>query len=262
MLRPLSSVLMSLAAVAGLSAEEQPTAEVPVAEAVAEVADNTSPEAVFAAAQAEFSRAHGAWMAGQTIQQLEQLQEAGLDLEQAMLGFAAVAQGGLEQVPSPETMQALYQTFSAAQEALAAQAALNDPYFMALRERDDVTFTDSGLAYEVLTAAEGASPSVGDTVTVHYTGTLADGTKFDSSVDRGEPASFPLNPGGLIDGWIEGLPLMTVGSSYRFYIPGHLAYGPSGRQPTIPPNATLVFDIELISIAPGNPMGGMPMPGR
>jgi FKBP-type peptidyl-prolyl cis-trans isomerase FkpA len=112
--------------------------------------------------------------------------------------------------------------------------------------KETLTKTASGLEYKVVKKGEGEMPKAVDTVTVHYTGFLTDGTKFDSSVDRGQPASFPLN--GVIKGWTEGVQLMKVGSKYRFKIPGALAYGPAGSPPKIPPNATLVFDIELIAI--------------
>lgn len=110
----------------------------------------------------------------------------------------------------------------------------------------EIQTTDSGLRYIVLQEGDGESPSATDTVTVHYTGWLTDGTKFDSSVDRGQPASFPLNQ--VISGWTEGLQLMQVGAKYRFIIPSDLAYGPSGRPPRIPPNAALIFDVELLGI--------------
>lgn len=105
--------------------------------------------------------------------------------------------------------------------------------------------TASGLVYQELSPGTGAQPKATDTVTVHYTGTLADGTVFDSSITRGEPSSFPLN--GVIDGWTEGIPLMKVGGKARLVIPSDLAYGVKGR-PGIPPNATLVFEIELLAI--------------
>lgn len=109
-----------------------------------------------------------------------------------------------------------------------------------------VTVTASGLQIETVVEGEGPSPKPTDTVTVHYTGTLTDGTKFDSSRDRGEPASFPLN--GVIPGWTEGLQLMKVGGRSTLVIPSNLGYGPRGAGGVIPPNATLVFDVELISI--------------
>lgn len=112
--------------------------------------------------------------------------------------------------------------------------------------REGVTTTASGLQYEVITQGDGPRPAATDTVTVHYVGTLLDGTQFDSSYDRGEPASFPLN--GVISGWTEGVQLMPVGSTYRFWIPPNLAYGANGRPPVIPPNSTLIFDITLVSI--------------
>jgi FKBP-type peptidyl-prolyl cis-trans isomerase len=106
--------------------------------------------------------------------------------------------------------------------------------------------TRSGLQYEVLTEGSGARPTAADTVTVHYTGRLQDGTVFDSSHQRGEPTSFPLNR--VIPGWTEGLQLMPVGSSYRFTIPSSLAYGAGGIPGVIPPDATLIFDVDLIAI--------------
>ena len=112
--------------------------------------------------------------------------------------------------------------------------------------RDGVTVTASGLQYEVLAKGDGPKPKATDTVKVHYEGTLTDGTKFDSSYDRGEPISFPLN--GVIRGWTEGVQLMPVGSKFRFVIPYDLAYGERGSPPTIPPKATLVFVVELLGI--------------
>ncbi len=110
----------------------------------------------------------------------------------------------------------------------------------------DIQTTPSGLRYIDETVGTGASPQPTDTVTVNYTGWLTDGTKFDSSVDRCQPASFPLN--GVIPGWTEGVGSMKVGGKRRLIIPAELAYGAQGRPPTIPGGATLIFDVELLSI--------------
>jgi len=108
-----------------------------------------------------------------------------------------------------------------------------------------VKTTESGLQYQVMREGNGPKPKENDRVKVHYLGTLIDGTKFDSSYDRDAPAEFPLN--GVIKGWTEGLQLMGVGSKYKLFIPGALAYGPDGSGP-IPPNSTLVFEVELLEI--------------
>lgn len=112
---------------------------------------------------------------------------------------------------------------------------------------DDMQTTASGLMYRVIADADGEKPVATDTVLVHYEGRLADGTIFDSSYQRGQPAAFPL--AGVIPGFSEGIQLMPKGSKYRFLIPPQLAYGVDGSGP-IPPNATLDFDIELLEIAP------------
>ncbi|MDE7159768.1 MAG: FKBP-type peptidyl-prolyl cis-trans isomerase [Muribaculaceae bacterium] len=110
----------------------------------------------------------------------------------------------------------------------------------------DVKETASGLQYVVVKEGEGAQPTAEDEVTVHYTGKLTDGTIFDSSVNRGEPATFPLNR--VIPGWTEGVQLMKEGAKYTFFIPSDLAYGPQGIPNVIPPHSTLVFDVELIKV--------------
>jgi FKBP-type peptidyl-prolyl cis-trans isomerase len=113
-------------------------------------------------------------------------------------------------------------------------------------KKEGVTTTASGLQYKVIKAGTGAQPKATDTVKVHYKGTFLDGKTFDSSYDRGEPISFPLNR--VIAGWTEGVQLMPVGATYEFYIPSNLAYGERGAGGAIPPNATLIFVVELLEI--------------
>jgi FKBP-type peptidyl-prolyl cis-trans isomerase FklB len=112
--------------------------------------------------------------------------------------------------------------------------------------KPDVITLPSGLQYKILIEGKGPKPKATDKVTTHYHGTLIDGTVFDSSVERGQPATFPVN--GVIAGWIEALQLMPTGSKWQLYIPSNLAYGTRGASEQIGPNTTLVFDVELISI--------------
>ena len=112
-------------------------------------------------------------------------------------------------------------------------------------KRTGVVTTSTGLQYEILVDSDGPKPKASDNVTVHYHGTLIDGTIFDSSVDRGEPVNFPVN--GVIAGWVEALQLMSVGSKFKLFIPSNLAYGERGSGP-IGPSSTLIFEVELLSI--------------
>ena len=108
--------------------------------------------------------------------------------------------------------------------------------------------TASGLEYEVITEGAGAYPKSGQTAVVHYVGTLLNGQKFDSSRDRGKPFEFPLGAGRVIKGWDEGVALMKIGETAKFTIPASLGYGASGAGGVIPPNATLVFEVELVGV--------------
>ena len=114
------------------------------------------------------------------------------------------------------------------------------------KSQKGVKITDSGLQYLVVNEGDGPKPTASDTVTVNYRGTLIDGTEFDSSYERGQPATFPLK--GVIPGWTEGLQLMPVGSTFKFFIPPQLAYGERSAGPKISPNSTLIFEVELLEI--------------
>jgi peptidylprolyl isomerase len=142
-----------------------------------------------------------------------------------------------EAVPVPVTEEAATEVKEAESEAA---------------EQEMIT-TASGLQYVIIEQGTGETPQTGDVVAVHYTGTLEDGTKFDSSYDRGEPIKFPLGRGHIIPGWDEGIALLTVGSKAKLIIPPELAYGEQGAGSVIPPNATLIFEVELLSIQPGPP---------
>lgn len=132
------------------------------------------------------------------------------------------------------------------QAAAKEKAAEGEAFLAENAKREEVTVTESGLQYEILTAAEGDKPTASSTVRTHYHGTFINGDVFDSSVNRGQPAEFPV--GGVIAGWTEALQLMPVGSKWRLYIPYNLAYGERGSQGAIPPYSALIFDVELLDI--------------
>ena len=125
-------------------------------------------------------------------------------------------------------------------------AAAGEQFLLENGKRAEVHTTPSGLQYEIVKQGDGPRPTAGDSVTVHYTGKLIDGTVFDSSEERGEPAIFGVTQ--VIPGWVEALQLMNVGSRWRLFIPSALAYGPQGAGGLIGPNQTLVFDVELLAI--------------
>jgi FKBP-type peptidyl-prolyl cis-trans isomerase FklB len=121
-------------------------------------------------------------------------------------------------------------------------------FLAANKQKKDVTTLPSGLQYTVVKSGTGATPKLNDNVRTHYHGTLVNGTVFDSSVERGQPAVFPV--GGVIRGWTEALQLMKVGDKWRIVVPSELAYGPDGAPPVIGPHAVLIFDVELLGIEP------------
>jgi FKBP-type peptidyl-prolyl cis-trans isomerase len=140
-----------------------------------------------------------------------------------------------------------YMMVAQAKEA-AVKRAEGEKFLSENKSKEGVKVTPSGLQYVVLKEGTGIKPKDVDTVTVHYTGLLIDGKKFDSSVDRGQPATFPLNQ--VIKGWSEGVQLMTVGSKYKFFVPYTLGYGEQGAGGVIPPYATLIFEVELLNVKP------------
>jgi len=152
-----------------------------------------------------------------------------------------------------QTLMASLQTFmqrqqASQQSALADNLAASEAFLTENGQRAGVVTLDSGLQYEVMEEgpADGESPAETDTVVAHYHGTLADGTVFDSSVERGEPASFGLSQ--VIAGWTEGLQLMSVGDKWRLFIPPAMAYGEASPTPAIPPNSALIFEVELLEV--------------
>lgn len=180
----------------------------------------------------------------------------GLDVDPTALaeGLRAALAGEASIISAEDAraaMTQLQQELVAAQEAKQASAAgdnLREGQEFLTRNglRPEVQTLPSGLQYEVLRPGAGTKPTRHDNVTTHYHGTLIDGTVFDSSYERGEPATFPV--GGVIAGWTEALQLMNTGAKWRLYVPANLAYGPRGAGDDIGPNATLIFDVELLQV--------------
>ncbi|MDN3638534.1 FKBP-type peptidyl-prolyl cis-trans isomerase [Simiduia curdlanivorans] len=174
----------------------------------------------------------------------------GLSADAVVEGLADLLAGKHSQV-NEQNLQQAFQVISErmrakqAEQAKAASGA-GEAYLAENAKRDGVITLDSGLQYEVINEGTGAKPSASATVRTHYHGTLIDGTVFDSSYDRGQPAEFPVN--GVIAGWTEALQLMPVGSKWKLHIPYQLAYGERGAGGAIAPFSALVFDVELIDI--------------
>jgi FKBP-type peptidyl-prolyl cis-trans isomerase FklB len=183
-------------------------------------------------------------------QQLASNPFEGLDLDAVVVGV----QDAFNKQSSKVSDNDLREAFNTIHERM--QASKADQHKDAIEEgvsfltdnakREEVTVTASGLQYEILTAGNGPAPTAESTVRTHYHGTLINGSVFDSSYDRGEPAEFPV--GGVIKGWTEALQMMPVGSKWRLYVPHNLAYGEQGAGGAIGPFSTLVFDVELLDI--------------
>lgn len=180
-----------------------------------------------------------------------QLKEMGLSDQLKVDDYASaitdVLKGNTPQIGMEEASKLLNDFFTELEEKQRTAAKSEGERFLAENaKRPEVTVTPSGLQYEVLNEGTGRSPKATDTVRCHYHGTLIDGTVFDSSYQRNQPADFGLNQ--VIAGWTEGVQLMKEGAKYRFYLPYHLAYGEHGAGNSIPPFATLVFDVELLKV--------------
>ncbi|NNM53389.1 MAG: FKBP-type peptidyl-prolyl cis-trans isomerase [Spirochaetales bacterium] len=170
-----------------------------------------------------------------------------IDYNAFVQGMKDVFDKAQAKVTPEEANQEVQAVLAYAQQKAAYDNAAKESQFLADNaKKPGVKTTASGLQYEVIKQGAGPKPVATDTVKVDYVGTLIDGTKFDSSIDRKEPAVFPLSE--VIPGWSEAIELMPVGSEYRFYIPSKLAYGDHGAGGKIPPNSTLIFDIKLLDI--------------
>jgi FKBP-type peptidyl-prolyl cis-trans isomerase FklB len=187
-------------------------------------------------------------------QQLSQMGAADLNIDDFAQAIKDVISGSELKIQHREAQQIVQEYFQTQEEKLNAQRReqgkfhkeAGEKYLAENAKKEGVITLPSGLQYQVLKEGTGKKPSAKDTVKCHYEGFLIDGTVFDSSVQRGEPATFPLQQ--VIAGWTEGLQLMKEGAKYRFFIPYRLAYGEGGAGASIPPFAALIFDVELIKV--------------
>ncbi|PCI48070.1 MAG: peptidylprolyl isomerase [Moraxellaceae bacterium] len=173
-----------------------------------------------------------------------------LDIEAVVQGLSDCLSGKPSAVPESD-VKAAFQEITARiraseEERSKELSGAGTKHLEENAKRAEITVTESGLQYEVLVAGDGEKPLASSTVSTHYHGTLLDGTVFDSSYDRGQPAEFPVN--GVIAGWTEALQMMPVGSKWRLHVPYNLAYGEQGAGGAIGPYATLIFDVELLAI--------------
>ena len=199
----------------------------------------------------ETQEQHASYGIGRQLgNQLAEAPFGGFDVEAAVAGFTDAVNHAPLQVDADAINAAFQMIQQKIQEEEAAKAkelgAAGQQYLDDNAKRPEVTVLESGLQYEVLTEGDGEKPSLTSTVRTHYHGTLIDGTVFDSSVERGQPAEFPVN--GVIAGWTEALQLMNAGSKWRLHVPYNLAYGERGAGGAIGPYATLIFDVELLDV--------------
>lgn len=182
--------------------------------------------------------------------QLKSNQFPGFELDGVLKGIQD-SSANVEMPIAQDKIEEAYQAIQAImqeEQAKAAAAAkqVGEDFLAENAKKEGVVTLASGLQYEIITEGSGAKPSRESTVRTHYHGTFIDGNVFDSSVERGQPAEFPV--GGVIAGWTEALQLMAEGSKWRLFIPSDLAYGPQGSQGAIPPHSALVFEVELLNV--------------
>ena len=248
----LRKTLTATAVAAAMSVASASFAQAPAAAPAAPVA-NKAIDAKFKSEKEKFGYLVGTKV-GENLSQIKD------EVDQAAL-VAALQESlkGVKPKLTPEELNQVNQEFmqkhqAAAMAKRAEEAKKNqadgDAFLAKNKAKAGVKTTASGLQYEVIKEGTGAKPKATDTVKVEYLGTKIDGTKFDASADHGGPATFPLN--GVIPGWTEGVQLMPVGSEYKLYVPSKLAYG-ENAPPQIGPNATLIFDVTLVSIEPPAP---------
>lgn len=250
-----SLLAATVALAAGCQKEEEP--KVDTAPAAEQVQAETGKQVAFKTEDDKAAYAIGVSFANYLSTSLDKPSEIGITLNKDLVlkGIEHVFAGNpeLSEEETRAALEALDQRVAQTMQQQAAEKAAEakqagEAFQAEFEQQEGVKKTDTGLLYQVLTPAEGEQPKDTDTVQVHYKGTLIDGTQFDSSYDRGEPATFPLNR--VIPGWTEGVQLMPVGSKFKFVIPPQLAYGEQDT-PTIPANSTLVFEVELLKIDNG-----------
>jgi FKBP-type peptidyl-prolyl cis-trans isomerase FkpA len=245
------SVIRSAALLTAIACSMSCTAQAPSAEKAAEAKDAKAASA--ATAQGDKQK-YGTMIGMDIAKSLDPIKDE-VDVD-ALVAAMRASLAGKPTKLTPAESEALHAEFGAKMQALMAKKQAEQgeknlregaAFLAANKTKPGVRETASGLQYMVIRPGSGPTPKPTDKVRVHYVGTLLDGTKFDSSYDRGEPAEFALNQ--VIPGWAEGVALMPVNSKYKFWIPSKLGYGPNG-QPPIGANATLVFEVELMGIVP------------
>jgi len=206
-----------------------------------------APVAVFANDVDSMSYALGLNVGADFAKNIKTIPGGKSNVDLLIKGFTTAMKGD-SALMTAEFANKYFQNFmtSAQEKESVAKKADGAAFLAENKTKEGVKITESGLQYQVVLPAEGPKPQLTDSVEVHYQGFLLNGTKFDSSIDRGEPITFPLNQ--VISGWSEGIQLMSVGSKYKFFIPYTLGYGDKGAGAIIPPFATLIFEVELLKI--------------